>query len=604
MDQKNPVIGKILYKLEILNPWHFVWISIVISELLTAGFSAIVSYVWWGKISRELLLGGVVDALLVPLLIAPAVIYIVRNTARLETLNGRLQSEIDVRKQAVNALVASEVRYRAIIDAFEGFIYISSADNRIEFVNERLKERMGHDGAGELCFKAIHGRDSACPQCDNEKIFSGQTVQWEMQSPKNNRWFYVTATAIRNADGAASKQAMIIDITERRDMEEDLLKAKKLESVGLLAGGIAHDFNNLLVGILSNIELAKMKIIADGGAYERLTEAEQAVYRAKELTLQLLTFAKGGAPVKTELMLGDLVRESALLSLRGSNVKSDFCIPEDLWPVEADEGQLSQVINNVVLNANQAMPDGGTIRIVCENVVLGPSKVISLKEGKYVKIMIEDHGIGIAREHLSKIFDPYFTTKRRGSGLGLSTAYSIVKKHDGMIVAESELGKGSRLQIYLPASEKKPAAVVDIPSPGHGRILIMDDDEIVRDSCGAILRELGYEVALACDGAEAIEAYRNAKEAGKAFNAVIMDLTVPGGLGGKETIQKLLESDPDVKAIVSSGYSNDPVIAQYADYGFKGVVTKPYRIKALSDTVSAVINPVPNGTSPSGETAT
>jgi PAS domain-containing protein len=195
------MIKNILYRLETVNPWHFVWISIVISELLTAGFSSLVSYLWWEKISRELILGGMVDALLVPLLIAPTVIYIVRNTVRLERLNGRLQSEIDVRKQAVNALVASEGRYRAIINTFDGFIYICSADNRIEFVNERLKERMGSDGAGELCFKAIHGRDSACPQCTNEKIFGGETIHWEMQSPKNNRWFYVTATAIRNAGG-------------------------------------------------------------------------------------------------------------------------------------------------------------------------------------------------------------------------------------------------------------------------------------------------------------------------------------------------------------------------------------------------------------------
>ncbi len=595
MDRDNTMIRNILIKLETVNPWHFVWVSVVTSEFLTAGFSALVSYLWWGRISRELMLGGMVDALLVPLLIAPTVIYIVRNTVRLEKLTGRLQSEIDVRKQAVNALVASEARYRSIIDAFDGFIYICSADNRLEFVNERLRDRLGHDGAGELCYKAIHGRESVCPQCLNEKLFGGETLQWEMQSPKNSRWYFVTANAIRSAEGTASKQAMIIDITDRRTMEEDLLKAKKLESVGLLAGGIAHDFNNLLVGILSNIELAKMKVINDSGAYERLTEAEQAAYRAKELTLQLLTFAKGGAPVKTVLAPGDLVREAVRLSLRGSNVKSDFFIPEDLWPVEADEGQLSQVINNVVLNADQAMPEGGTITVACENVVLGPSKVISLKEGKYVKVMIEDHGIGIAREHLSKIFDPYFTTKRRGSGLGLSTAYSIVKKHDGMIVAESELGKGSRLQIYLPASEKKiqkKAVANEILSRGKGRILIMDDDDIVRDSCRAILKELGYEVALACDGTEAINAYRTAKEAGQPYHAVIMDLTVPGGLGGKETIQRLLEFDPGVKAIVSSGYSNDPVIAQYADYGFKGVVTKPYRIKALSEAVRAVLNQV------------
>jgi PAS domain S-box-containing protein len=586
------MVKKILSRLETINPWHFIWISIVISELLTAGFSALQSYLWWGKLSRELMLGGVVDALLVPLLVAPAVIYIVRNTARLKKLNDRLESEIDVRKQAVNALVASEARYRAIIDAFDGLIYICSPDNRIEFMNERMKDRMGADAAGDLCFKVLHGRDSACPQCINERIFSGETIRWEMQSPGDNRWYYVITTAIRNADGIVSKQAMIMDITDRRNMEEDLLKAKKLESIGLLAGGIAHDFNNLLVGMLSNIELAKMKVITDGSAYDRLTEAEQAAYRAKDLTLQILTFAKGGAPVKTTLALGNIVMESVMLSLRGSNVKPDFRIPDDLWPVEADEGQLSQVINNVAMNAEQAMPDGGTITIICENVVLGPSKVTSLTAGKYVKVMIEDRGIGIAREHLSRIFDPYFTTKQKGSGLGLATAYSIIKKHCGMIVVESELGKGSRLQIYLPASEKKVKSPIrnDALSRGCGRILIMDDDEIVRESSRRVLEELGYEVVLACDGAEAIDVYQKAKNAGIPFDAVIMDLTVPGGLGGKETIRRMLEIDPGAKVIVSSGYSNDPVLAEYRDHGFKGVVTKPYRIKDLSDTVYSVIN--------------
>jgi signal transduction histidine kinase/CheY-like chemotaxis protein len=587
------MIKKLVYRLETINPWHFIWVSIVFSELLTAGFSALQSYLWWGKLSRELMLGGVVDALLVPLLVAPAVIYIVRNSARLQKLNDRLASEIDVRKQAVNALVASEARYRAIIDAFDGLIYICSPDNRIEFMNERMKERIGGDTAGDLCFKVLHGRDSACPQCINDKIFSGETIRWEMQSPRDNRWYYVTTTAIRNADRTVSKQAMIMDINDRRNMEEDLLKAKKLESIGLLAGGIAHDFNNLLVGMLSNIELAKMKVITNSSAYGRLTEAEQAAYRAKDLTRQLLTFAKGGAPLKTTLALGNIVMKSAMLSLRGSNVKPDFRIPHDLWPVEADDGQLSQVINNVVMNAEQAMPDGGTITIVCENVVLGSSKVTSLTAGKYVKVMIEDHGIGIAKEHLSRIFDPYFTTKQKGSGLGLATAYSIVKKHRGMIIVESELGKGSRLQIYLPASEKKvrPQSFPDdVLTRGHGRILIMDDDEIVRESSRSILEELGYEVALACDGTEALYVYQKAKETGKPFDAVIMDLTVPGGLGGKETIRRMLRIDPGAKVIVSSGYSSDPVLAEYRDHGFKGVVTKPYRIKDLSETVYSVIH--------------
>jgi CheY-like chemotaxis protein len=279
-------------------------------------------------------------------------------------------------------------------------------------------------------------------------------------------------------------------------------------------------------------------------------------------------------------------------SLRGADVKCEFSIPQDLWLVDADGGQLRQVVNNVIINADQAMQAGGSIRVIGENVELGELDVPLLEKGKYVKISVEDHGAGIAKENLSKIFDPYFTTKQNGNGLGLATSYSIIKKHKGQITVSSVLGKGTTFTIYLPASEGKvlkQGVKKQELLKGDGRILVMDDDEAVRDASKKILTALGYDVVLAQDGKKAIEAYQEAMATGKPFHAVIMDLTIPGGMGGKEAVAKLLELDPNARAIVSSGYSNDTVMEQFRKFGFKGVLTKPYRIKDFSETVYRVI---------------
>ncbi len=537
---------------------------------------------------------GAIDALFVPLIVAPIVIYFMRYTAQLKSINLRLQQEIAERIQTEQALARSEARYRAMIEAFDGFIYICSPDYRIEFMNDRLKERTGYDATGRNCYEALHEKDSVCTWCVNDKVLRGETVEWEVQSPKDNRWYHVTNTPIRNTDGTISKQAMIIDITERKAMEEELLSAQKLESVGLLAGGIAHDFNNLLSGILSNVELAKMYSVQENKVFERLRleEAAQATLRAKDLTKQLLTFSKGGGPVKSTQAIGDLIKESVQFSLRGTKVKCEYSIPQDLWLVDADGGQLRQVINNMVINADQAMQAGGSIMVVAENIELGASNIPSLEKGKYVKISIEDRGVGIAKEHLSKIFDPYFTTKKNRNGLGLATSYSIIKKHKGQITVSSVLGKGSTFTIYLPASEGKvlKQEVKKRELQKGGRILVMDDDEAVRDSSKKILTPLGYDVVLAQDGKkEGDRRLPRGNASGKPFHAVIMDLTIPGGMGGKEAVAKLLELDPNVRAIVSSGYSNDTVMEQFRNFGFKGVLTKPYSIKDFSEIVYRVI---------------
>jgi len=382
------------------------------------------------------------------------------------------------------------------------------------------------------------------------------------------------------------------DITEHKRMEEELLKAEKLESVGILAGGIAHDFNNILTGIMGNIGLAKMYAKPEGRVHQRLAEAERASLRAKDLTRQLLTFAKGGAPVKQAASIAGLIIDSAGFSVRGTNVRCAFSVPDDLWPVELDEGQMSQVISNLVINAVQAMPEGGTIQVRAKNVTVDEEQMPALKAGRYVQVTVEDQGIGISEEHLPKIFDPYFTTKQKGSGLGLAICYTIVKNHNGTITVDSELGEGATFNIYLPATHKEipNRRVVETMIPaGKGRILVMDDEQVVREVAAEMLSHLGYEVETAGDGAEAIVKYEEAKETGRPYDAVIMDLTVPGGLGGKEAIRQLHEIDPEAKAIVSSGYANDAIMANFRRYGFDGVVSKPYSVQELSRKLHEVI---------------
>jgi len=408
------------------------------------------------------------------------------------------------------------------------------------------------------------------------------------------RWIYTRAEKQFDDDGRPCRLfGCHIDITERKRMEEELLRAQKLESVGALAGGIAHDFNNILTTILGNISLAKIQVTPENQLFELLGEAETASARAQTLTKQLLTFAKGGAPVKETASIKDILKESCSFVLRGSKSRSEFSISEDLWPAEVDVGQISQVINNIVINANQAMPKGGTIQVAADNLIIEARHSLPVKPGRYVKVSIKDQGVGIAEDHLLNIFDPYFTTKQEGSGLGLATTYSIIKKHNGHVTVESRLGVGTTFHIYLPASakivpEKEEVKIIK----GQGRILVMDDEAPLRIIVGRMLEKLGYEAEFAEDGAEAIRMVKEAKEAEKPFDAVILDLTIPGGMGGKEAINKILEIDPEVKAIVSSGYSDDPVLANFQEYGFKGMMPKPFEFRSLGEVLHKVLTGV------------
>lgn len=398
-------------------------------------------------------------------------------------------------------------------------------------------------------------------------------------------WGYLYADIIE-FEGKHSILGIIADITERKITEADLLQTSKLESVGILAGGIAHDFNNILTVISGNISLAKMIVVEDtNDLTEVLTEVEKAAFQARDLTQQLLTFSKGGAPIKETASIQELLRESASFVLRGSNVNCNYTIADDLWPVNIDKGQINQVINNLIINADQAMPEGGTIQLSAYNIHSGNDHLPSLKAAHYIKISIKDNGIGIDSQYLSKIFDPYFTTKAKGHGLGLATCYSIIKKHDGDITVSSKLGNGTTVNIYLPAFPDVAVAVNDLPDAplcGQGKILIMDDESIVRETLGKMLNTLGYTTGFANDGLNAIHLYQNAQQENEPYDVVLMDLTIAGGIGGKEAVKKLLEIDPQAKVIVSSGYSNDPVMAEYKKYGFCGVLPKPYEIKSVS----------------------
>ena len=397
---------------------------------------------------------------------------------------------------------------------------------------------------------------------------------------------------IRDEDGRIIGVVLVFrDVTEQRRAEAERLRMQKLESVGLLAGGIAHDFNNILVGVMGNISLAKVEAGVSDSLQEILSEVEKSAHRARDLTLQLLTFSKGGAPVKETASLAELIRDSVEFALRGSAVQCHYELADDLWAAEVDKGQISQVVHNLVLNAAQAMPAGGRVRITATNAAVGPDE-LPIEEGHYVEIAVEDSGVGIAAEHLQSIFDPYFTTKQEGSGLGLATSYSIVKNHNGHLTARSELGRGSTFCMYLPAVPEQVPAAREAPVElwtGEGRVLVMDDEEIVRTLAERMLARLGYEVESAHDGAEALELYRAQLESGKGFEAVVMDLTIAGGMGGREAVKKILEMDPGARVIVSSGYSNDPIMSEYRAYGFRGVIAKPYTIEALSQALYRVV---------------
>ena len=534
-----------------------------------------------------------------------------KRTAELSQAFANLHQEMRERIKAEKALSAEKERLSITLRSIGDGVITTDIDNNVLTINkvaERLTGWTEATATGQQVDTVFHiinqENNQPCENPVNQAIKTGRIIDNEsgtilIANDGTRKNIADSAAPISNEKSQIIGAVLVFrDITEKNKMEEELLKTKKLESIGVLAGGIAHDFNNILTAIMGNISLAAKLTENDDQTHKLLVAAGKAGLRAKDLTLQLLTFSKGGEPIKKLASIANIIQDSADFILHGSNVKCEYHFPDDLSPVAIDKGQISQVIQNIILNADQAMPQGGAITITCKNYRHTQGDALPLTDDNYVKIDITDQGIGIPKELIEKVFDPYYTTKEKGDGLGLAITHSIINKHGGHISVYSQPDQGTTFTIYLTVSKEKPLLaenILDLPqSKGEEKILIMDDEKLVRNVAHDILSFLGYKVEFTTNGQETLDLYRTNMEKGTPFDIVIMDLTIPGGMGGKETIKNLLQINPQVKAIVTSGYSNDPIMANYKEYGFMGVVNKPFQVKDLGNEITQVLNASPN----------
>ncbi len=504
-----------------------------------------------------------------------------------EDISERLKIEEQLRNY--ERIVSTSREHMSIIN--RDYIYITVND---AYLRAHMTERESIEGRS---VREILGEDifEQSVKKNLDTCLSGEQVNYQA-------WFnfkglgriYMDVWYYPIVDSAGAVTGIVVnakDITERKKMEERLIESQRLESVGTLAGGIAHDFNNILVGILLNIQFVRKKITASEKINSIFEIIELAIKQANFLTDQLITFSKGGSPVKKVKDIGLMLREVASFVLTGTSVRSRLEIHDRLI-AEVDENQIRQVFGNVLMNSVQAMPVGGVTDIVAEPVELDRDNLFSVNAGPYIRILIKDYGTGISEENIAKVFDPFFTTKRKGKGLGLSTSYFIIRKHQGYINIESEPGVGTVCTICLPAVEKELSETyieqTEI-AKGSGKILVMDDEEIIREACWNFLTELGYETEVAEDGEKAVELYKQAIEEARPFDIIILDLTVPGGMGGEEALRQILETDVNANALVMSGYSNVGILSNYGEYGFKGVLHKPFTIEQLSHVVVKTI---------------
>ncbi len=523
------------------------------------------------------------------------------------TLDGRvvyIESFIDISEQKRNEAMIAEEKERLAVtlrSIGDGVITVNR-EKRILFINKIAEQLLGfcqEEVAGKDFGEIFHLIDPKNKQpiegLLDSVVEKGDSIELTegllLARDGTQRLINDSVAPIRDIESRIIGAVLVFrDISERRKMEEELIKKQKLESLGLLAGGIAHDFNNILAVIVTQVAVAKMKEDLDEYICQVLNDIESEALRAKNLTQQLMTFSKGGAPIKKLSSLKDIIIDSSNFVLHGSSVLCEFSIPDGLWVVEVDKGQINQVIQNIVLNAQQAMPNGGTITISAENLAL-KERMKTLPLGLYVRIKVSDTGEGIEPEIMEKIFDPYFTTKPNGSGLGLATVFSVVKRHEGLVTVDSPPGGGAVFTIYLPACgemELKEPVRRSSSLSGHEKVLLMDDEPSLRESMTNLLRNYGYEVHSVSHGEDAIQIFQKEKLSSRQFDLVILDLTIKGGLGGKETVQRLRAVCPDVKIIAASGYSQDPVLSNYEEFGFDGIIVKPFTIEELTHVMKSV----------------
>jgi two-component system cell cycle sensor histidine kinase/response regulator CckA len=506
--------------------------------------------------------------------------------------------DISHRRSIERKIHDREELFRKVFEDGSHGMILADKEHRIVAPNDAFCRMIGYDKT-ELIGRRfsefihpdeVHDVTSFVELRDQGKFRINKIETRYVKKNRETLWTSVTVTEIRDKDGNfLNNLAMVVDITERKKTEETLRNAQKLESIGVLAGGIAHDFNNLLGGIFGNLDLAPAEGIA------ALKRALGVSDRARSLTAQLLTFAKGGSPQRRPVALQPLILDATRFALSGSNVETVFSIASDLWPCNIDESQIGQVIDNIVINAAQAMPAGGTLSVQAINIEIQAGDHALLHPGHYVKVGFSDTGVGIPATHLRRIFDPFFSTKQKGSGLGLAIAYSIIKRHDGVIEVESHPGKGSAFYLYLPAvqdavDEQRKSDTREFR--GQGTILVMDDERFILHVASRMLAIMGFTTITAVSGDEAVKKTREAMQSGTAVRAAILDLTIPGGKGGKEYVRELCSLDPSIKAIVSSGYNDDPVMAEPEKYGFAGRLKKPYEIKELKHVLREVLGTV------------
>ncbi len=531
-----------------------------------------------------------------------------KRTIELTESNKLLTKEIKDRKSKEKALKESENEYRSTLDNLQIGIVVHASDSSILLTNPEASNILG------LTYEQLSGKQAIDPAWsfmhEDSTIMKIEDYPvnkvLSTKRPLNNytlginrcdrsfvTWVIVNAIPIFSDDNKLSKIIVnFVDITKRMKLEDQLRQSQKMDAIGTLAGGIAHDFNNMLGIITGNVSYAMSLMDHDEEMCNALSDTLGGAKQARALTHQLLTFSRGGEPVKKTADINQLIIESAQFVTRGATARCEFELSENLFFVDVDIGQMNQVISNLVINSNQAMPNGGIIHIKSENIKIEANHDIHLPEGNYVKISVEDQGTGISEKHLSKIFDPFFTTKQLGNGLGLSTIYSIIKKHHGHISVYSELEKGAVFHVYIPASLKeieKPEDKSEVTHHGNGKALVMDDQEPILKMAGRMLNRMGYETTLTTDGLRAMEVYKEAHSSDRPFDLVLLDLTVPGGMGGARAITQLLKINPDVKAVVSSGYSNDPIMANYKDYGFCGIAPKPFSFAQLNELLNQIM---------------